>query len=290
MQHRHSSRIANRTAALSCLLAVTWLLSGPVQARAATPTADQINKSSVLADSSGKPSGQTPLEVLDGRATRASHYEPSRMLRLAIVLTPPHLAEEKQFLDDIQNKQSPLFHQFLTAEEWNARFSPSVEDEQAVVDWAQSQGLTITQRYPNRLLVDVEAQAGIIEKALNVTINIYQLPAHGQDEARTVFSNDRDPVLPSRFDGVVDSVQGLNSILVMRPGGGRGRVEPPPDYVPGPVIQEGGSAEKNAARRDAPLDADEGYMSPEGGVKPPPSGYWTPAALFSSSAYDYQAL
>jgi subtilase family serine protease len=70
----------------------------------------------------------------------------ARVLRLAFVLTPPHPAEEQQFLEDVQNEQSPLFHKFLSPEEWNARFVPSTEDEQKVVDWAESQGLGITNR------------------------------------------------------------------------------------------------------------------------------------------------
>jgi hypothetical protein len=36
-----------------------------------------------------------------------------------------------------------------------------------VVDWAKSQGLSITYRFPNRLLVDAESTAATIEKALN---------------------------------------------------------------------------------------------------------------------------
>ncbi len=103
------------------------------------------------------------------------------MLRVAFVLAPPHMAEEHQFLEDVQDKQSPMFHKFLSAEEWDVRFAPSAEDEQAVVDWVKSQGLTITNRYPDRLLVNVEAPAGTIEKALGVALNHYLLAAQGED-------------------------------------------------------------------------------------------------------------
>jgi subtilase family serine protease len=153
---------------------------------------------------------QTPAAVLNGRAVLQGHYEPSQMLRLAIALAPPHPAEEQQFLEDVQNKQSPLFHQFLSAGEWNSRFGPSAEDEQAVADWAAGQGLTVTHRYANRLIVDVEAQAGVIENAFHVTINRYRMTDDNGPEEYTVFSNDRDPQLPSRLTEIVASVQGLN--------------------------------------------------------------------------------
>jgi hypothetical protein len=48
-------------------------------------------------------------------------------------------AEEKEFLQELMTPGSPQFHRFLTSERWDARFSPTVEDEQAVVDWATSQ-------------------------------------------------------------------------------------------------------------------------------------------------------
>jgi hypothetical protein len=236
-----------------------------------------------------KPSGQTPPPVLEGRAMLVSHYEPTRMLRLAFVLTPPHPAEEHQFLDELQNRQSPHFHQFLSAEEWNSRFGPSVEDEQAVVDWAKSVGFTITHRYNDRLLVDVEAPAGVIEKALQITINNYQLPSDDPiADSRTMFANDRDPVLPANLTDVVQNVLGLNSFEGMRPASARGPLEPRPDYVPGPVAAEKESVRRDAMQEDAPLTADEAYLAPQ--VTTPPSGYWTPSFMWSSSAYDYGAL
>jgi len=223
----------------------------------------------------------TPAKVLNGAATYAKHYEPTQKLRLAIVLNPPHMAEERQFLEDVQDKNSPLFHQFLSDDEWNVRFAPTVEDEQAVVDWAQSQGLTLTQRFPNRLVVDVEAPAGTIEKALGVVINNYQV---GPD---LLYSNDRDPVLPAALITVVDSVLGLNSIERVLPNGGLGQYVPAPDYVAGPSYQV-----KDSLQKDADPDALAAIaVAPDAtNVTAPQSGYWTPKQMFSSAAYNYGAL
>jgi hypothetical protein len=85
------------------------------------------------------------------------HYNPSQMLRLTLALQPPNMQQEEEFLQELQTKGSPNYHHFLTAEEWTKRFDPSTEDEEAVVDWANSQNLTITHRFPNRLLVDFAA-------------------------------------------------------------------------------------------------------------------------------------
>src|SRR5579872_5714990 len=79
-------------------------------------------------------SSQTPQPVLAGTAKLSAHYDSTKMLRLAFALKPPHLEEEQQLIKDLHDKKSPQFHRFLTAEQWNARFAPSVQDEQAVVD------------------------------------------------------------------------------------------------------------------------------------------------------------
>lgn len=232
--------------------------------------------------------GMTPPSVVDGSAQLVGHYDPTKMLRLAIALNPPHPVEERQFLASLQNKQSPLFHQYLTADQWNARFAPSVEDEQAVVDWAQGQGLTVTNRYANRLIVDVEAPAGAIEKALNIVINRYQLPGSDPSDPMSIrYSTDREPTLPARLTAVVQSVQGLNSIEAVRPASGGAHLVPQPEYVPGPVFRAGETAQKDAA---APRPSVAASKTGGTGVTAPKSGYWTPADMFSSDNYDYGAL
>src|SRR5271163_3504711 len=95
---------------------------------------------------------QVPLAVQNGSAQYLGHYNPQQMLRLAVALKPPHMEAEEQFLRELQDPASPLFHKYLSDAEWNQRFAPSAQDEQAVVAWAQTQGLTITQRFPNRLV------------------------------------------------------------------------------------------------------------------------------------------
>src|SRR5690349_13670164 len=62
---------------------------------------------------------QTPYAVANGPARFVAHYNPAQMLRLAFVLRPPHMQEEETFLRELQDLNSPLFHKFLTEEEWN---------------------------------------------------------------------------------------------------------------------------------------------------------------------------
>ena len=225
---------------------------------------------------------------MDGTAIRVNHYNPEQKLRLALVVQPPHMAQEEQFLKDLTTKGSPTFHQFLSPEEWNTRFGPSIEDEQKVVDWAQSQGLTVTNRYPNRLLVDVEAPAGVIENALGVTINNYKL----KDEVD--FSNDRDPLIPGNLSGIVSGILGLNSIQRIHGRMPLSRTMKGPDYVPGPVISQYKSAHgdadpvkvmahRKAGSADLAPELAEGNLTANSSTVSP---FW----VFSSQGYNYDGL
>ena len=223
----------------------------------------------------------TPRQVQNGAATLIGRYNPNQMLRLTIGLQPPHVAEERLFLDSVQTKGSHDFHQFLSAQEWTDRFDPSAQDEQAVVNWLVSQGLTVTHRYPNRLLVDVAGTAATIERAFGVTMNSYQV------ESRAIYSNDRDPQIPSNLVGIIHSVGGLNNLEVMQPANSKMQEPAFPDYVPGPAVSASSSSQKNGdpSKRPQPKAVNSG-LSPNFTSGPP----YDPQDMYSTAGYDASAL
>lgn len=247
------------------------------------------------AGQSGPPMGMTPSLVVNGSAHFVEHYDSTKKLRLALAIQPPHMAEEEQFIQELTTKGSPNFHKFLTPEQWNARFAPSAQDEQAVVDWAQSQGLTVTHRYPNRLLVDVEGTVSTIEKAFGVTINNYQV---GEE---VDFSNDRDPQIPASLSGILHGVVGLNSVeRVRRIGSGKPTVKGA-DYVAGPLISASGNTHGDGDVTKAPAslaarpNISGSPSKPTSGDSYPldyKSGTYAadPDNIQSSEGYDYNAL
>jgi hypothetical protein len=228
-------------------------------------------------NASRSPAAEAPWYVRSGKAKLVEHFNnPQQMLRLAFSLAHPHRAEEQQLIHELTTPGSPQFHHFLTPAEWNARFSPSVEDEQAVVDWATSQGMTITQRWPNRLLVDVEAPVATIEKALQVTINNYQLDGY------TYFSNAGDAVIPAKLSGTILSVGGLDNLPRMRPAYSHGIQPPGPIYSPGPVVGKATTYRHDADRtRRQQSSANDSS---------PSSGYYSPSDIWGQAAYNYDGL
>jgi hypothetical protein len=281
MRYRFSFRIANPAAVICSLLVLTVLVAGSSYAQAQTPAADQGNQASPAPVSSVVLAAHTPQRVLDGVAFRLGHYSPENKLRLTLAIQPPHMADEEQFLKELTTKGSPNFHKFLTPDEWNARFAPSAEDEQAVVDWAVSQGFTVTHRFSHRLLVDLEGTSGLIEKVFGVTINNYQVG----DEVD--FSNDRDPLIPANLSGIVYSVQGLNNIE--RDHGSRpGPQTKGADYAEGPAYAEGPSVQADAvAPRATPASITSNDASNSTLFT---NGYANPTEIYNSQTYNYDGL
>jgi Pro-kumamolisin, activation domain len=233
---------------------------------------------------------QTPVPVRNGSAHKIGPISSAQTIRLTIGLRPPHMAAEKQFLREIQTKSSPLFHHYLTPAGWTARFGPSAAAQQAVVSWARGAGLTVTHLYSNRLVVDLAGRAGTIEKALGVQISTYRLGA------KTFFANERDLVLPGALAGVVQSVQGLSDLSAMSPASG-GLHEPASrGYVAGPVVAAGrhvaanGSRAKLRAAERASARRMRHHAAQHRGKLHITNGAYDPTDIYSSQAYDYNAL
>src|ERR1700683_3414673 len=110
-------------------------------------------------------------------------------MRLVLVLPLRNQAEYENLLQELYDPASLSYRQFLTVEEFTARFGPTPEDYDSVIHFAEANGLTVVKTSRNRMNIDVTGSVANVEKALHVTMALYQHPT----ESRTFFSPDRDP-------------------------------------------------------------------------------------------------
>ena len=113
----------------------------------------------------------------------------AQRLNIAIMLPVRDPAGLDEFLKELYDPHSQQYHQFLTAEEFTDRFGPSLEDYDSVVRFAQSNGMTVTSTPSNRMLEDVSARVSDIDRALHLSLGVYQDKTKG----RTFFAPDREP-------------------------------------------------------------------------------------------------
>jgi subtilase family serine protease len=146
--------------------------------------------------------------VSSGQAALVSPLPTTQRMNLSIVLQLRNQAELTSLLGRLYDPSSPDYHQFLSVEQFTEQFGPTAEDYQAVVDFAQSNGFTVTGTPKNRLLVPINGTVDQIQKAFHVRMNNYQHPT----EKRTFFSPDREPSL--NLSVTVQHIAGLNNYSI----------------------------------------------------------------------------
>ena len=150
-------------------------------------------------------------EVSNGQAAYLGRLPSTLSLRLNIALPLRNEAELDELLQQIYDPQSPSYHQFLSVAEFTERFGPTQEDYDAVIRFAQANGLTVTGTAPNRMIVDVAGSVASIERAFHVNMGVYQHPT----EDRTFYHPDQEPMPDLPFP--LWHITGLENFSIPRP-------------------------------------------------------------------------
>ena len=164
----------------------------------ATPEPDRV----VLA-------GQVPPVVAG--MTPTGLLAATHRLSLAIGLPLRNQAELAELLRQLYDPRSTNFHQFLTPQEFTARFGPTEPEYQAVIKFAEANGLTVSGTNGNRVVLDVEGNVSNVEQAFHITLHTYRHPG----EARNFFAPDTEPSVPANLSVV--TVEGLSDYSRPRP-------------------------------------------------------------------------
>jgi subtilase family serine protease len=157
------------------------------------------------------PTRHVRQEVASGEAKFLNLLPLDQSLNLTIALPLRNEAELDVLLQQLNDPESLLFHQFLSVQEFTDRFGPSEQDYAAVIRFAERSGLTVTGTSPNRMVVNVAGSVANIERAFLVTMASYQHPT----EQRTFYAPDREP---SAIAGVpLWHISGLDNFSIPRP-------------------------------------------------------------------------
>ncbi len=127
--------------------------------------------------------------VQNGQARMQSHLPATQTLKLALALPLRNPAELDDLLQKLYDPKSSLYHQWLSVQEFTDKFGPTVEDYEAVARFAEENGMTVTAKSPNRMVIDVKGSVADIEKTFHVTMGVYKHPT----EDRTFYAADREP-------------------------------------------------------------------------------------------------
>jgi subtilase family serine protease len=191
-----SRLISHITLPLGLLLATF-----PSFSHAAVPDRIAAVNSSNRATLKGTVSGRVRLATDLGLAPQGTKLE---SLSLRFSLTPAQQADLTQLLAAQLNPSSPSYHQWLSPEQYGARFGLSSADLAKVSNWLTSQGFTITGTARSSTFITFAGTVAQVQQAVGTSIHNVSLKGEPH------LSNITDPVLPAAIAGVVSDVTGLN--------------------------------------------------------------------------------
>ena len=152
--------------------------------------------------------GANRPSIIDiSHAKIVSALDPSRLVAVTITLPFSNEADLDSFADDVSNPASSRYGQYLTPTEFAAKYGASQADYDAVLAWAKSSGLSITQTSLSRNSVSLSGTAAQMGHAFGVKLNNYVEPSTG----KAFFAAATLPKMPVALAGVVHGIYGLSS-------------------------------------------------------------------------------
>src|SRR6516165_3889241 len=115
---------------------------------------------------------------------------------------PPEREQALQeFINELQTEGSPIFHQWITSQEFGERFGLAKQDLDAITGWLESHGFKVNVVYPNGMVIDFSGTAGQVRETFKT--EIHRLEVHGEVHVANM-SNPRIPAaLASAVVGIV---------------------------------------------------------------------------------------
>jgi len=107
---------------------------------------------------------------------------------LAISLPLRNQADLQNLIQNLYDPKSSQYRQFLTPDQFTSLYEPTPGDYQKLIDFVQSNGLTIAGTTPNRLILNVNATAADVRRIFHVNLHYYQRP-----DGTRFYAPDSDP-------------------------------------------------------------------------------------------------
>jgi subtilase family serine protease len=122
---------------------------------------------------------------------------PLQHLWLQLKRSPAREQAFTQRIEAMQTKGSPLYHQWLTAEQVGELYGPAQQDIATVTRWLGSHGFTVNQITPSRMVIDFSGDVGQVKETFGTEIHRFKVGSEMH------FANTRDPSIPAALDAVV---------------------------------------------------------------------------------------
>jgi subtilase family serine protease len=174
------------TTATACTLAVT-----PALASASPPTVKLRNSVSRAAT----------------RAPRTGAVAGNSQIAFQVNLKLPDQQAAEKFATSVSTPGSASYGKYLTAAQWESRFSPSTSSVQAVERFLRQSGFKVAAASADRMEVSASGTATQVEQAFSTSLAMYRVQGHTLRLANRAFA------VPSSLASIVQGVSGIDQTL-----------------------------------------------------------------------------
>ena len=205
--HEKQTRRTSRLCGLTCFIVLLSCIGS------AAPVSIQRLHSKITDNEISPLHGNVHPAVVRGTAkdegkVAASYKMPKMSLHFS--MTEAQRADLDQLLKSQQDRRSPLYHQFLTTEQYATRFGLNASDIEKVKNWLENSGFSGLEVAHSRTWISFSGNASQAEAAFHASVHKYSL------QGKVQIANSTDPYVPKALASVVESVRGLNN-FAMKP-------------------------------------------------------------------------
>lgn len=141
------------------------------------------------------------------RANHVGSVSDSSTVNFQVVLNLRDQAGAEALVQSISTPGSASYRQYLTAAQWEARFSPTQDQVNQVTSWLQSQGFSVGTVAKDRTTISASGTASQVESAFGTNLQKYQVNGQTLREASSNLS------VPSSLSSIVAGTIGVNQTV-----------------------------------------------------------------------------
>ena len=140
------------------------------------------------------------------RAVDEGAADPTTLISVTAWLKLHNENQLDQLVRQLYDKKSPSFHKWLTQEQFNANFSPTAQEVNAVQNFLAAQGLSVIAVAENNFFVKVQGTIGQVEQTFHVSIHNFTL------NGASYRSNTGDPAGNDKSMGLIAAISGMDDL------------------------------------------------------------------------------
>jgi len=152
------------------------------------------------------------LSPLVYQSTLVAPLENSKQISVLLALPSSDPAGLAGFVKQVSNPGDPLYHQYLTPQQFAEKFGGNAADYTTLKNWAAASGLVVSQESVGRINLTLRGSVSQIQTIFKTQLNTYRTPS-----GETFYSASMKPTVPAEISSKISGLIGLTESRQLTP-------------------------------------------------------------------------